>query len=59
MTFTEPGTYVIRAFADDGIVFEPTDITVAVSGSRQDLRTSQVRHEPGLRGPAYKCGDEP
>ena len=33
VTFTEPGTYVIRAFADDGIVFEPTDITVAVSGS--------------------------
>jgi len=33
VTFTEPGTYVIRAFADDGIVFEPTDITVTVSGS--------------------------
>ena len=33
VTFTEPGTYVIRAFADDGIVFEATDITVAVSGS--------------------------
>ncbi len=33
VTFTEPGIYVIRAFADDGIVFEATDITVAVSGS--------------------------
>jgi hypothetical protein len=33
VTFAEPGTYVIRAFADDGVVFEPTDITVTVSGS--------------------------
>jgi hypothetical protein len=33
VTFAEPGTYVIRAYADDGIVFEPTDITVTVSGS--------------------------
>jgi len=33
VTFAEPGTYVIRAYADDGVVFEPTDITVTVSGS--------------------------
>ena len=34
VTFSEPGTYTIRAYADDGVVFEPTDITVTVSGSR-------------------------
>ena len=33
VTFAEPGTYVIRAYADDGVVFEPADITVTVSGS--------------------------
>jgi hypothetical protein len=33
VTFAEPGTYVIRAYADDGVVFEPVDLTVAVSGS--------------------------
>jgi hypothetical protein len=32
VTFSQPGTYVIRAYADDGIVFEPVDITVAVTG---------------------------
>ncbi len=32
VTFTEPGTYVIRAYADDGIVFESADVTVAVTG---------------------------
>ncbi len=33
VTFAEPGTYTIRAYADDGVVFEPTDFTVTVSGS--------------------------
>jgi hypothetical protein len=33
VTFQQPGTHVIRAFADDGIVFEPVDITVTVSPS--------------------------
>ena len=33
VTFSEPGTYVIRAYADDGVVFEPADFTVAVTGS--------------------------
>lgn len=33
VTFSEPGTYVVRAFADDGVVFEPVDLTVTVSGS--------------------------
>jgi hypothetical protein len=30
VTFTEPGTYTIRAYADDGVVFEPADFTVTV-----------------------------
>ena len=33
VTFTEPGTYVIRAYADDGIVFESADITVNVNAA--------------------------
>jgi hypothetical protein len=33
VTFGQPGTYVIRAYADDGIVFEPADITVTVAGA--------------------------
>jgi hypothetical protein len=33
VTFSNPGTYVIRAYADDGIVFEPADVTVTVSGA--------------------------
>ena len=33
VTFTEPGVYAIRVYVDDGIVFEPTDLTVTVSGS--------------------------
>ena len=31
VTFAEPGTYVIRAYADDGVVFEPADVTVVVN----------------------------
>jgi hypothetical protein len=33
VTFFEPGTYTIRAYADDGVVFEAADMTVVVSGS--------------------------
>jgi hypothetical protein len=29
-TFSEPGTYVVRAYADDGAWFEPADVTVTV-----------------------------
>lgn len=31
VSFSEPGTYVVRAYADDGVVFEPADISVTVS----------------------------
>jgi hypothetical protein len=31
VTFTEPGTYTIRAYADDGVVFEPADVAVTVT----------------------------
>jgi hypothetical protein len=30
-TFSAPGTYVIRAFADDGVLFEGGDVTVTVA----------------------------
>jgi hypothetical protein len=30
-TFSEPGTYVVRAYADDGAWFEPADVTVTVT----------------------------
>lgn len=32
VTFSDPGTYVIRAYADDGIVLDAADVTVMVSG---------------------------
>jgi len=35
-TFSAPGTYVIRAFADDGVLLEGGDVTVNVSGSSKD-----------------------
>ena len=31
--FSEPGTYVIRAYADDGILATPADVTVVVVGA--------------------------
>jgi len=31
--FSAPGTYVIRAMADDGALFTPVDVTVTVSGT--------------------------
>lgn len=33
VTFSEPGTYVVRAYADDGIVFESADVTITVVGT--------------------------
>jgi len=33
VAFPVPGTYVIRAYADDGIVTTPADVTVNVTGS--------------------------
>jgi hypothetical protein len=33
VTFSEPGTYVIRAYADDGVVFEAADFTVTVASA--------------------------
>jgi hypothetical protein len=30
-TFSEPGTYVLRAMADDGYLYTPLDVTVTVS----------------------------
>jgi len=33
VVFTEPGTYVIRAYADDGILSTPADVTINVTAS--------------------------
>jgi len=33
VTFSQPGTYVIRAYADDGVVTTPADVTVIVGQS--------------------------
>jgi hypothetical protein len=33
VVFTEPGTYVVRAYADDGIVTTPADVTINVTGT--------------------------
>ena len=32
-TFSQPGTYVVRAYADDGAWFEPADVTVTVTAA--------------------------
>src|SRR5207253_5758749 len=32
VAFPEPGTYVVRAYADDGIVTTPADVTINVTG---------------------------
>jgi hypothetical protein len=34
VAFTEPGTYVVRAYADDGIVTTPVDVTINVTGTK-------------------------
>ncbi len=33
VVFTQPGTYVIRAYADDGIIATPADVTINVTAS--------------------------
>jgi hypothetical protein len=33
VTFSEPGSYVVRAFADDGIYTTPVDVTVTVTAA--------------------------
>jgi hypothetical protein len=33
VVFSQPGTYVIRAYADDGIVTTPADVTINVTGT--------------------------
>jgi hypothetical protein len=34
VAFTEPGTYVVRAYADDGIVTTPVDVTINVTSTK-------------------------
>jgi len=34
VTFNQPGTYVLRAYADDGILLDAADVTVTVSATR-------------------------
>ena len=36
--FSEPGTYVIRAMADDGALYTPLDITIQVTSSNSTTR---------------------
>jgi hypothetical protein len=38
VTFSEPGIYVIRAYADDGVLTTPADVTVIVTGNDQTSR---------------------
>jgi hypothetical protein len=33
VVFNEPGAYVIRAYADDGILTTPADVTINVTGT--------------------------
>jgi hypothetical protein len=33
VAFSEPGTYIVRAYADDGILMTPADVTINVAGS--------------------------
>jgi hypothetical protein len=33
VVFNQPGTYVIRAYADDGILITPADVTINVTGA--------------------------
>ena len=37
-TFSKPGTYVLRAFAHDGLLRTPADVTVTVEGSKPSER---------------------
>jgi hypothetical protein len=45
MRFSEPGTYVIRAMADDGALYTPMDVKVIVAPGS----TPKPRSESGLR----------
>ena len=33
VTFSQPGTYVIRAYADDGVIATPADVTIVVGAN--------------------------
>jgi hypothetical protein len=35
VTFNQPGTYELRAYADDGVLTTPVDVVVTVQGSQQ------------------------
>ena len=37
-TFSKPGTYVLRAFAHDGLLRTPADVTINVDGSKPSER---------------------
>jgi hypothetical protein len=34
-TFSKPGTYVLRAYADDGVLVAPVNVTVIVEAGRR------------------------
>jgi len=36
--FSEPGTYVLRAYADDGVLTTPAEVTVIVKGAAPEVR---------------------
>jgi hypothetical protein len=36
VTFSKPGTYVLRAYADDSVLLTPLDITVTVADSQRE-----------------------
>jgi hypothetical protein len=38
--FSEPGTYVLRAYADDGVRTTPADVTVIVTPLRSSTKPS-------------------
>ena len=37
-SFSKPGTYVVRAYADDGVVTTPADVTIVVTGGATSTR---------------------
>ena len=45
MRFSEPGTYVVRAMADDGALYTPVDVNVIVAPGS----TLRPRGESGAR----------
>jgi len=34
-TFSQPGSYVLRAYADDGVRLTPLDVTVTVNAAKE------------------------